>query len=192
MREIGSISFKWHRLRTLPPEDLRPRGQRRGRAGAARCCVRGEPGTWQDPPRREPRARARAAARSAGTSSPRPRRATGSTSTTPSQRLHDSRFGGDVSNIDKYIKLGPLGEALAGTAQVVLLVDEIDKADIEFPNDLLLELDAMQFRIDETDRKISARERPVVVITSNNEKELPDAFLRRCVFHYISVPRPAS
>lgn len=116
-------------------------------------------------------------------------------------RLHDSRFGGDVANIAKYIKLGPLGEALAasdaqavavppptGHRRVVLLIDEIDKADIEFPNDLLLELDRMRFRIDETGREIVAEERPVVIITSNNEKELPDAFLRRCVFHYIQFP----
>jgi len=104
------------------------------------------------------------------------------------QRLHDSRFGGDVGDIAKYIKLGPLGESLAAPSRVVLLIDEIDKADIEFPNDLLLELDAMRFRIDETGREISATERPVVIITSNNEKELPDAFLRRCVFHYIQFP----
>src|SRR5437764_2114114 len=104
-------------------------------------------------------------------------------------RLHDSRFGsGDVRDIAQYIKLGPLGEALAAEGRVVLLIDEIDKADIEFPNDLLLELDAMRFRIDETGREIVAKERPVVVITSNNEKELPDAFLRRCVFHYIQFP----
>jgi len=103
-------------------------------------------------------------------------------------RLHDSRFGGDVRDIDKYIKLGPLGEALAAPSRVVLLIDEVDKADIEFPNDLLLELDAMRFRIDETGREVVATERPVVVITSNNEKELPDAFLRRCVFHYIQFP----
>jgi MoxR-like ATPase len=104
------------------------------------------------------------------------------------QRLHDSRFGGDVRDIEKYIKLGPLGEALAAPSRVVLLIDEIDKADIEFPNDLLHELDAMRFKIDETGREITAKERPVVVITSNNEKELPDAFLRRCVFHYIQFP----
>src|SRR5262245_14258114 len=104
-------------------------------------------------------------------------------------RLHDSRFGdGDVRDIERYIKLGPMGEALAAPARVVLLIDEIDKADIEFPNDLLLELDAMRFRIDETGREVVARERPIVVITSNNEKELPDAFLRRCVFHYIEFP----
>jgi MoxR-like ATPase len=104
-------------------------------------------------------------------------------------RLHDSRFGsGDVKDIARYIRLGPLGEALAAESRVVLLIDEIDKADIEFPNDLLLELDAMRFRIDETGREIVAHERPVVVITSNNEKELPDAFLRRCVFHYIQFP----
>jgi MoxR-like ATPase len=106
-------------------------------------------------------------------------------------RLHDSRFaseGRDVRDIAQYIKLGPLGEALAAPSRVVLLIDEIDKADIEFPNDLLHELDAMRFRIDETGREIVARERPIVVITSNNEKELPDAFLRRCVFHYIQFP----
>jgi MoxR-like ATPase len=104
-------------------------------------------------------------------------------------RLHDSRFGdGDVRDIGRYIKLGPLGEALASPRKVVLLIDEIDKADLEFPNDLLLELDAMRFRVDETGQEIAAKERPVVVITSNNEKELPDAFLRRCVFHYIDFP----
>jgi len=105
------------------------------------------------------------------------------------QRLHDSRFGdGDVKDIEHYIKYGPLGLALASDSRVVLLIDEIDKADIEFPNDLLLELDAMRFRVDETGREIIARERPIVVITSNNEKELPDAFLRRCVFHFIDFP----
>lgn len=103
-------------------------------------------------------------------------------------RLHDSRFGGDVRDIAKYIKLGPLGDALAAPSRVVLLIDEIDKADIEFPNDLLHELDAMRFRIEETGREVNATERPVVIITSNNEKELPDAFLRRCVFHYIQFP----
>jgi len=106
-------------------------------------------------------------------------------------RLHDSRFGGDgagVRDIAKYIKLGPLGEALASPSRVVLLIDEVDKADLEFPNDLLHELDAMRFRIDETGKEYAAKERPIVVITSNNEKELPDAFLRRCVFHYIQFP----
>ena len=107
-------------------------------------------------------------------------------------RLHDSRFGGegggDVRDIARYIKLGPLGEALAAPSRVVLLIDEIDKADLEFPNDLLHELDAMRFRIDETGREVAAVERPIVIITSNNEKELPDAFLRRCVFHYIQFP----
>ena len=104
-------------------------------------------------------------------------------------RLHDSRFGGDdVRDIAKYIKLGPLGQALDAPSRVVLLIDEVDKADLEFPNDLLHELDAMRFRIDETGREIAAKERPIVVITSNNEKELPDAFLRRCVFHYIQFP----
>jgi MoxR-like ATPase len=104
-------------------------------------------------------------------------------------RLHDSRFGdGDVKDIARYIKLGPLGQALDSAHRVVLLIDEVDKADIEFPNDLLLELDAMRFHIDETGRDVVAKERPVVIITSNNEKELPDAFLRRCVFHYIEFP----
>jgi MoxR-like ATPase len=104
-------------------------------------------------------------------------------------RLHDSRFGdGDVKDIGRYIKLGPLGQALAAPSRVVLLIDEVDKADLEFPNDLLMELDAMRFRIDETGQEIVARERPVVIITSNHEKELPDAFLRRCVFHYIEFP----
>jgi len=105
-------------------------------------------------------------------------------------RLHDSRFGDAdaVRDIAKYIKLGPLGEALAAPSRVVLLIDEIDKADLEFPNDLLHELDVMRFRIDETGKEIAAAERPIVVITSNNEKELPDAFLRRCVFHYIQFP----
>jgi MoxR-like ATPase len=106
-------------------------------------------------------------------------------------RLYDSRFGANgegVNDIAKYIKLGPLGEALSAPGRTVLLIDEIDKADIEFPNDLLHELDAMRFRIDETGREVVAKQRPVVVITSNNEKELPDAFLRRCVFHYIQFP----
>ncbi|HUH01223.1 MAG TPA: MoxR family ATPase [Kofleriaceae bacterium] len=104
-------------------------------------------------------------------------------------RLHDSRFGdGDIKDIARYIKLGPMGEALSAPTRVVLLIDEIDKADIEFPNDLLLEIDAMRFHIPETGREVSARERPFVLITSNNEKELPDAFLRRCIFHYIEFP----
>src|SRR5256714_8686639 len=105
------------------------------------------------------------------------------------QRLYDSRFGdGDVRDIKRYIRHGPLGEAFASQSRVVLLIDEIDKADIEFPNDLLHELDRMRFRILETGREVTAKERPIVVITSNNEKELPDAFLRRCVFHYIQFP----
>jgi len=104
-------------------------------------------------------------------------------------RLHDSRFGdGDVGDIKQYIKLGPLGRALSSNERVVLLIDEVDKADIEFPNDLLLELDRMEFDIVETNEKISAKKRPFVLVTSNNEKELPDAFLRRCVFHYIDFP----
>jgi MoxR-like ATPase len=105
------------------------------------------------------------------------------------QRLNDSRFGtGDVHDIGRYIKLGPLGQAFAAEERQVLLIDEIDKADLEFPNDLLRELDEMRFTILETSEEIVARERPVVLITSNNEKELPDAFLRRCIFHYIEFP----
>jgi MoxR-like ATPase len=108
------------------------------------------------------------------------------------QRLYDSRFGdGDVRDIRRYIKLGPLGKAFSAPQRVVLLIDEVDKADLEFPNDLLHELDRMRFRINETGDEIAAKERPVVVITSNNEKELPDAFLRRCVFHFIDFPDPA-
>jgi len=107
------------------------------------------------------------------------------------QRLNDSRFGGkDVSNIKHYIKLGKLGQAFTAPEQVVLLIDEVDKADLEFPNDLLNELDEMSFYIPETDETISAKHRPIVIITSNNEKELPDAFLRRCIFHYIEFPEP--
>jgi len=105
------------------------------------------------------------------------------------QRLHDSRFGDhDVRDVRKYIKLGPLGEAFSAAERKVLLIDEIDKADLEFPNDLLHELDRMRFRIIETDDEVVARQRPVVIITSNNEKDLPDAFLRRCVFHFIDFP----
>ena len=107
------------------------------------------------------------------------------------QRLYDSRFGdGDVKDIRRYIKLGPLGRALKAERRVVLLIDEVDKADLEFPNDLLHELDCMRFRIQETNDEIVAKERPIVIITSNNEKELPDAFLRRCVFHFIDFPEP--
>lgn len=107
------------------------------------------------------------------------------------QRLNDSRFGGDnvdVSDVRNYIKYGPLGQALVAKTRQILLVDEIDKADMEFPNDLLHELDRMSFRVDETGETITAKERPIVIITSNNEKELPDAFLRRCVFHFIDFP----
>jgi MoxR-like ATPase len=105
------------------------------------------------------------------------------------QRLYDSQFGeGDVRDIKQYIKLGKLGEAFVAEERVVLLIDEIDKADIEFPNDLLWELDQMSFYIPETGETITARHRPIVVITSNAEKELPDAFLRRCIFHYIAFP----
>ena len=105
------------------------------------------------------------------------------------QRLYDSQFGSEgVDNIAKYIKLGKLGEAFNSDEQVVLLIDEIDKADLEFPNDLLWELDQMEFYIPETRETIRAKQRPIVIITSNAEKELPDAFLRRCVFHYIEFP----
>ncbi|MFO0648714.1 MAG: MoxR family ATPase [Polyangiales bacterium] len=104
-------------------------------------------------------------------------------------RLYDSRFGdGDVKDIRRYIKYGPLGEAFRAPERVVLLIDEVDKADLEFPNDLLHELDRMRFRVSETGDEVVARQRPVVVITSNNEKDLPDAFLRRCVFHFIDFP----
>ena len=105
------------------------------------------------------------------------------------QRLNDSRFGtGNVADIRHYIRLGPLGRAFAADERQVLLIDEIDKADLEFPNDLLLELDEMRFSIVETGEEVRAKHRPVVLITSNNEKELPDAFLRRCVFHFIEFP----
>lgn len=105
------------------------------------------------------------------------------------QRLYDSQFGeGDVKDIGKYIKLGKLGEAFIAEEQPVLLIDEIDKADLEFPNDLLWELDRMEFYIAETKETIKAHRRPIVIITSNAEKELPDAFLRRCIFHYIAFP----
>jgi MoxR-like ATPase len=108
------------------------------------------------------------------------------------QRLYDSQFGeGDVGDISKYIKYGKLGEAFTASDQVVLLIDEIDKADLEFPNDLLWELDRMEFYIPETKRTVVATHRPITIITSNAEKELPDAFLRRCVFHYIEFPDEA-
>ena len=105
------------------------------------------------------------------------------------QRLYDSQFGeGDVSDIAQYIRLGKLGEAFTSEKQAVLLIDEIDKADLEFPNDLLWELDRMEFYINETKETITTKHRPIVIITSNAEKELPDAFLRRCIFHYIEFP----
>lgn len=105
------------------------------------------------------------------------------------QRLNDSRFGdGDVKDIRRYVKDGVLGRAFRGDAPVVVLIDEIDKADLEFPNDLLRELDEMAFHIPELDETVRAVHRPIVIITSNAEKELPDAFLRRCVFHFISFP----
>ena len=104
-------------------------------------------------------------------------------------RLRDSQLGEDrVGDIATYIRRGKLWEAFEAPERVVLLIDEIDKADIEFPNDLLQELDRMEFHVYETGETVSARNRPVVIITSNNEKELPDAFLRRCFFHYIRFP----
>ncbi len=107
------------------------------------------------------------------------------------QRLYDSQFGDrDVSDIGAYIRLGKLGEAFLSEEPLVLLIDEIDKADLEFPNDLLWELDMMSFFIPETGVTVTAKRRPIVIITSNAEKELPDAFLRRCIFHYISFPEP--
>jgi MoxR-like ATPase len=108
------------------------------------------------------------------------------------QRLYDGQFGNEgVDDIARYIKLGKLGEAFDSEDQVVLLIDEIDKADLEFPNDLLWELDQMEFYIYETKRTVKAKHRPIVIITSNAEKELPDAFLRRCIFHYIDFPDEA-
>ena len=104
-------------------------------------------------------------------------------------RLRDSQLGDDrVHDIRNYINKGKLWEAFQADEQVVLLIDEIDKADIEFPNDLLQELDKMEFFVYETGETIKAKQRPIVIITSNNEKELPDAFLRRCFFHYIDFP----
>jgi MoxR-like ATPase len=104
-------------------------------------------------------------------------------------RLRDSQLGNErVNDIGNYIKKGKLWEAFASDKRAVLLIDEIDKADIEFPNDLLVELDRMEFHVYETGETIKATNRPVVIITSNNEKELPDAFLRRCFFHYIKFP----
>lgn len=105
------------------------------------------------------------------------------------QRLYDSQFGNEgVDDIQKYVKLGKLGAAFTAEKQAILLIDEIDKADLEFPNDLLWELDKMEFYIPETKETIKAAQRPIVIITSNAEKELPDAFLRRCIFHYIEFP----
>lgn len=104
-------------------------------------------------------------------------------------RLRDSQLGdGKVHDIANYIKKGKLWEAFAADEQVVLLIDEVDKADIEFPNDLLQELDRMEFFVYETGETVKAKHRPIIIITSNNEKELPDAFLRRCFFHFINFP----
>ncbi len=107
------------------------------------------------------------------------------------RRLNDARFNDkDVSDIKQYIQYGPLAKSFLNKEKSVLLIDEIDKADIEFPNDLLNELDNMSFYIYETEEYIEATQRPIVIITSNSEKELPDAFLRRCIFHYIEFPTP--
>ena len=108
-------------------------------------------------------------------------------------RLRDSQLGGEkVKDIANYIDKGKLWQAFTADEQVVLLIDEIDKADIEFPNDLLLELDRMEFHVYETGETVKAVQRPIVIITSNNEKELPDAFLRRCFFHFINFPDRAT
>ncbi len=108
-------------------------------------------------------------------------------------RLRDSQLGNEkVNDIGNYIDKGKLWQAFTADEQVVLLIDEIDKADIEFPNDLLLELDRMEFHVYETGETVKAVQRPIVIITSNNEKELPDAFLRRCFFHFISFPDRAT
>ena len=105
------------------------------------------------------------------------------------QRLNDARFKDkDISDIRQYIKLGKLGQSFRSDERVILLIDEIDKADVEFPNDLLNELDEMSFHIPELDEEVTAKQRPIVIITSNSEKELPDAFLRRCIFFYIEFP----
>ena len=104
-------------------------------------------------------------------------------------RLRDSQLGDDrVHDINNYIKKGKLWDAFTSDEKVVLLIDEVDKADIEFPNDLLLEIDRMEFHVYETGERVVAKQRPVIIITSNNEKELPDAFLRRCFFHFINFP----
>jgi MoxR-like ATPase len=105
------------------------------------------------------------------------------------QRLNDARFKDkDIGDIRQYIKMGKLGQAFKSEKQLILLIDEIDKADVEFPNDLLNELDEMSFHIHELDEEVKAKQRPIVIITSNSEKELPDAFLRRCIFYYIEFP----
>ncbi len=104
-------------------------------------------------------------------------------------RLRDSQLGDDrVHNIQNYIKRGQVWEAFTADQRPILLIDEIDKADIEFPNDLLHELDKMSFHVYETGETVTAKQRPIIIITSNNEKDLPDAFLRRCFFHYIQFP----
>ena len=170
-----------------PATNSRSRSTRRSR-WSARCSIKGEPGTGKT-------LLAHEIAASLGA----PLIAWHIKSTTRAQqglyeydavsRLRDSQLGdARVSDIRNYIKRGKLWEAFASTARPVLLIDEIDKADIEFPNDLLLELDRMEFHVYETGETVQAKRRPIVVITSNNEKELPDAFLRRCFFHYIRFP----
>ncbi|MCP4790819.1 MAG: MoxR family ATPase [Gammaproteobacteria bacterium] len=108
-------------------------------------------------------------------------------------RLRDSQLGNDkVHDVNNYIRQGKLWQAFGADQRLVLLIDEVDKADIEFPNDLLVELDKMEFYVYETGERVVAKQRPIVIITSNNEKELPDAFLRRCFFHYINFPDKAT
>ena len=108
------------------------------------------------------------------------------------QRLNDARFGeGEVGDIRRYIKMGPIGRAFRSEKRCVLLIDEVDKGDIEFPNDLLRELDEMAFYVPELDETVRAKHRPIILVTSNAERDLPDAFLRRCVFHFIEFPSEA-
>ena len=155
---------------------------------SARCSIKGEPGTGKTVLADEV-AKALGAPLITGTSSRPPRRSRASTSTTrcPACATASSATSGSRTSRN-YIKHGKLWEAFERRRRPVLLIDEIDKADIEFPNDLLQELDRMEFYVYETNETIKAKLRPIVIITSNNEKELPDAFLRRCFFHYIRFP----